>query len=202
VSDKPTKEISAYDSEIPTATILQGDAREILKGLPEKSVHMCVTSPPYWGLRDYGLEPLVWDGSQADNIKPSRDALAAQSNCDHKWGKKSIKKYSGGTEKAKTGQHRDNHTHFEASQGQFCQLCNAWRGSLGLEPTPELYVHHLVEIFREVRRVLRDDGTVWLNLGSSFISKTMESEEMTLREDLTKEEIEYVLKELAKYVKC
>jgi DNA modification methylase len=50
----------------------------------------------------------------------------------------------------------------------FCRLCGAWRGSLGLEPTPELFVAHLVEIMREVRRVLRDDGTLWLNLGSSY----------------------------------
>jgi len=56
----------------------------------------------------------------------------------------------------------------EMSQGQFCQRCNAWRGCLGLEPTPELYVKHMVEVFREVRRVLRDDGTLWLNLGDSY----------------------------------
>ena len=49
----------------------------------------------------------------------------------------------------------------------FC-ACGAWRGSLGLEPTPDLYVSHLVEIFREVRRVLRDDGTLWLNMGDSY----------------------------------
>jgi len=47
-------------------------------------------------------------------------------------------------------------------------ICAAWRGSLGLEPTPALYVQHLVEAFREVRRVLRDDGTLWLNLGDSY----------------------------------
>src|SRR5690606_32821028 len=46
--------------------------------------------------------------------------------------------------------------------------CGAWRGCFGLEPTPELYVQHAVEIFREVRRVLRDDGTLWLNLGDSY----------------------------------
>jgi len=50
----------------------------------------------------------------------------------------------------------------------FCQLCGAWRGQLGLEPTPELYVEHLVDVFREVKRVLRDDGVLWLNLGDSY----------------------------------
>lgn len=56
----------------------------------------------------------------------------------------------------------------EASQGQFCRKCGAWLGSLGLEPTVELYVEHIVEVFREVRRVLRDDGTLWLNMGDSY----------------------------------
>jgi DNA modification methylase len=51
--------------------------------------------------------------------------------------------------------------------GRYC-TCGAWRGVLGLEPTPELYVQHLVEIFREVRRVLRADGTCWVNLGDSY----------------------------------
>jgi len=52
-------------------------------------------------------------------------------------------------------------------QGAFCQKCGAWLGTLGLEPTPELYVEHLVLIFREVKRVLADDGTLWLNIGDS-----------------------------------
>ena len=56
----------------------------------------------------------------------------------------------------------------EQSQGQFCQFCGAWRGCLGLEPTPELFIKHMVQIFREVRRVLRSDGTLWLNLGDSY----------------------------------
>src|SRR5262249_19045986 len=52
-------------------------------------------------------------------------------------------------------------------QGQFC-CCGAWLGALGLEPTPQLYVSHLVHVFRAVRRVLRRDGTCWLNLGDSY----------------------------------
>lgn len=79
--------------------ILQGDCLERLKEIPASSVNACVTSPPYWGLRDYGVD-----------------------------------------------------------------------GQLGLEKTPDEYVSRLVEVFREVRRVLRDDGTLWLNLGDSYIS--------------------------------
>jgi len=80
-------------------TVYQGDAHTVLADLPAESVHCVVTSPPYWGLRDYGVP-----------------------------------------------------------------------GQLGLEPTPEEYVAALVDVFREVRRVLRADGTVWLNLGDSYIS--------------------------------
>lgn len=78
-------------------TILQGDCIEKLRELPDESVQTCITSPPYWGLRDYGVE-----------------------------------------------------------------------GQLGLESTPEEYVQNLVEVFQEVKRVLRDDGTLWLNLGDSY----------------------------------
>ncbi len=53
-------------------------------------------------------------------------------------------------------------------QGQWCRECGAWCGELGLEPTPSLYVLHLVQVFREVRRVVRKDGTLWLVLGDSY----------------------------------
>ena len=74
-----------------------GDSLEVLKTFSDKSVNCCITSPPYWGLRDYGVE-----------------------------------------------------------------------GQLGLEKTPQEYVDKMVELFREVRRVLKDDGTLWLNLGDSY----------------------------------
>ena len=74
-----------------------GDVLDVLRQLPDESAQTCVTSPPYWGLRDYGVG-----------------------------------------------------------------------GQIGLEKTPEEYVAKMVDVFREVRRVLRGDGTVWLNLGSSY----------------------------------
>jgi DNA modification methylase len=87
-------------------TLRAGDALATLRTVPDESVHCIVTSPPYWGLRDYRLKPLLWD--------------------------------------------------------------DGWRGAFGLEPTPQLYVQHCVAIFREARRVLRDDGTLWLNMGDSY----------------------------------
>src|SRR3990167_1502147 len=79
--------------------IICGDSKEVLKTLDAESVDCCITSPPYFGLRDYGME-----------------------------------------------------------------------GQIGLEETPEAYVTKLVEIFREVKRVLKKDGTLWLNLGDSYAS--------------------------------
>ena len=82
-------------------TILQGDVRDQLRTLSAGSARTCVTSPPYWGLRDYGVG-----------------------------------------------------------------------GQLGLEPTPDAYVAAMVEVFREVRRVLADDGSLWINLGDSYATGT------------------------------
>jgi|694.fasta_scaffold24121_9 DNA modification methylase len=81
-----------------TAEILNGDVRQALASLPDQSVQTVITSPPYWGLRDYGTT-----------------------------------------------------------------------GQLGQEDTPYEFVENLVEIFRDVKRVLKDDGTVWLNLGDSYV---------------------------------
>lgn len=85
-------------------TLLNGDCLTVLRALPDESVQCCVTSPPYFGLRDYGVD-----------------------------------------------------------------------GQIGLEQSPDAYVAKLVEVFREVRRVLRDDGVLWLNLGDSYAMSTIGS---------------------------
>lgn len=79
------------------AKVLQGDVRQRLTEIPDASIHCVITSPPYWGLRDYGTDDQI-----------------------------------------------------------------------GLEQTPEEYINEMVVVFREIKRVLRDDGTVWLNLGDSY----------------------------------
>ena len=101
--------------------------------------------------------------------------------CEHEWGKETKKKRSGGTENSTLGEASGGHaispehqklsitkSFVEASQGQFCRKCTAWSGSLGLEPTPELYIQHIVQVFAEIRRVLRKDGTCWLNISDSY----------------------------------
>jgi DNA modification methylase len=147
-------------------TIHQGHVLDRLREIPEESVHCVITSPPYWGLRDYGIEPVVWGGREG---------------CQHEWGeenkipcgnapssKSTLTTNSGKGPKAGDKFHYLNAS--EASQGKFCRLCGAWRGCLGLEPTIDLYVQHTVEIFREVRRVLRADGVCFVNLGDSYSS--------------------------------
>lgn len=128
-------------------TILHGDALTMLRTLPDCSVHCVVTSPPYWGLRDYGTATWI-GGDEACDHKPRDDA--------------------GRTDKPTVGQ-REHAIRFS---GEKCWKCGALRidKQIGLEPTPDAYVARLVEVFWEVWRVLRDDGTLWLNLGDSYAS--------------------------------
>ena len=116
------------------------------------------------GLRDYGIDPQVWGGD------PS---------CDHAWGEQHEQHEQ--REAAISGKSRtserfygDDETrrfdgnHQKHAAGATCLRCGAWRGSLGLEPDHRQYVDHMVEVFRAVRRVLRKDGVLWLNLGDSY----------------------------------
>lgn len=89
--------ITSEDMSLDTNRIIQGDSLDILRTLPDESIDCCVTSPPYYGLRDYGVDKQI-----------------------------------------------------------------------GLEESPEEYIEKLTQVFREVRRVLRNDGTLWLNIGDSY----------------------------------
>ena len=93
---------------LPSVDVICGDVIDVLRGLPEQSVHACVTSPPYMGLRSYDIAPRKWD------------------------------------------------------DGSECVL--------GDEPTLELYIQHIVDVFREVKRVLHPSGSVMLNLGNAYAS--------------------------------
>ena len=130
-------------------TVHLGDCLASLKTMESESVNTCVTSPPYYGLRDYGTG--TWIGGDP--------------NCPHRrMSKKSDATITG-------------HKNFDAMLGvgdaiykTTCPLCGAVRvdDQVGLEETPEQYIENLVHVFREVRRVLKDDGTLWLNLGDSY----------------------------------
>ena len=121
------------------------DCQEGLRELPDEVVHCVVTSPPYWGLRDYGTA--TWEGGDPE--------------CDHN------------PQKEDTGQRKDREQPLGRG-GVFketCGMCGAKRvdKQMGLEETPQDYIDRMVELFREVRRVLRKDGTLWLNIGDCYI---------------------------------
>lgn len=143
--------------------IYLGDCRERLATLPAESVHSVITSPPYYGLRDYKTEPGVW-GGDADCRHDWGGGLSIGLNPGRK-GSKNLNPGKGGSD----GQHFQQKT-AAAYQSHVCHKCGAWRGNLGLEPTVAMYVEHMVEVFRAIRRVLRKDGTVWLNMGDSYVS--------------------------------
>jgi len=141
--------------------LLNANAKRI--PLADQSVHCCVTSPPYWGLRKYeGVEPSIWGGD---------------AECEHVWDEHEHNPQPHGDDGSggnlEGGRHAQQQTRMGAVRSGFCQRCGAWRGCLGLEPTPELYVEHITQIFREVKRVLRDDGTCWLVIGDSYASGGM-----------------------------
>ena len=131
--------------------ILVGDARQRLAELPAGSARTCVTSPPYFGLRDYGTA--TWNGGDTD--------------CDH-LGKPMATK-ANINRNTRTGNDVKNATAREFFR-ETCGKCGATRidSQIGLEDTPDAYVAEMVALFREVWRVLADDGTLWLNLGDSF----------------------------------
>lgn len=130
----------------PDLIVYHGDALTTLQRLKSESVHCIVTSPPYWGLRDYGTA--TWIGGDPD--------------CAHRVG-------------GQVPQTRAPDAAIVAGvrpgvDASRCLTCGAIRqdDQLGLEPSPEEYVAKLVAVFREARRVLRRDGTCWLNLGDSY----------------------------------
>ena len=148
--------------------ILQGDCLERLRELPDESVQCVVTSPPYWGLRDYKTPPQIWGG----------DPSCAHEWLDHKIIRKgstngretSTLASAGSLKTVGVGASSDVGLtkQYRKDISSFCSKCNAWLGHFGLEPTPALYVQHAVLIFREVCRTLRKDGICWVNLGDSY----------------------------------
>ena len=135
--------------------VIQGDVLTVLATLPADSVHCVVTSPPYWGLRDYGTGR--WEGGSAE--------------CDHKEARS-----KGRSDYGFTVGVVDQSTNKASGFGKYDRSCKCGATrtdkQIGLEPTPEAYVAKMVEVFREVRRVLRPDGTLWCNMGDAYNSGT------------------------------
>src|SRR5262249_8920885 len=119
--------------------IREGDALAILLTLPAETIQCCITSPPYWGLRDYGVAPQVWGGDRDHEhvwgslIKVNATNHTDQRRCNHA---------RNGRGEGQPPEKRPGWKRRKVGQGSFCS-CGAWRGSLGLEPTPELYIQHI-----------------------------------------------------------
>jgi DNA modification methylase len=142
------------------ASIICGNALERLREFPDNTFHCCITSPPYYSLRDYGTAQ--WEGGS--------------SNCDHlrpaAHGYRPFETSTLGPKKDGISETNSAHRH-EVKRQQYketCAKCGAIRidKQIGLEQTPEEYIQKLVGVFREVRRVLRDDGTCWIVIGDSY----------------------------------
>ena len=123
-------------------TVYCGDVLEILSHMKDESVDCVVTSPPYFGLRDY--QTAVWSGGDE--------------SCDH------LAPATGSTQNK--GNNGRRGTPFLAC----CGLCGAERtdSQLGLEATPAEYIAAMVNVFRDVRRVMTKTATLWLNMGDSY----------------------------------
>ncbi len=131
-----------------------GACLDVLKRIPDSSVHCVVTSPPYYNLRDY--ETGVWEGGDPD--------------CNHFRDTKI-------TDECATGHKSMQHVGVaDGIYKSICKKCGAKRvdRQVGIEETPQEYIDNIVSIFNEVRRVLRPDGSLWFNIGDTYANSTSE----------------------------
>jgi DNA modification methylase len=140
------------DGELPVNKIVNGHVIEVLRKFPNNSVDCVVTSPPYWAKRQYSDANTIWGGNPKCEHEwvespPSPTKLGVQGNTDEKY------------KAVNTG---------KPELGKLCKKCGGWYGQLGLEPTPQLFVDHLIEIFRELKRVLKPYGNVFVVIDDTY----------------------------------
>ena len=147
---------------MPQSQFLNMNCLAGLKTIPDKSVDSVITSPPYYQLRKYsGIPDYIWDTDK---------------DCNHDFSVIRTQNPNGsGGQDSKMLSRKDKNNFQEsvdyndrATYSLFCSKCGAWKGQLGLEPTYQLYLNHLWQIFDECYRVLKDEGTLWVNLGDSY----------------------------------
>ena len=132
--------------------IVHANALDYLKQMEDESVDCVVTSPPYYGLRFYEGADTVWGG---------------ENNCEHEF-KVNTHYTSGQSDKATTT------SPIEGLEKKWvegsCLKCGAWKGQLGLEPTVDMFIDHLLLITKEIKRVLKKTGTFFLNINDTYSS--------------------------------
>jgi len=141
-----------------------GNAIEVLKTIDKNSIDAVITSPPYWAKRDYGEDAFAIYGGDP--------------NCEHEWVEEKI------------GLQHENGNNLKGKQDEvvgkrgttwiwkhnvktalICKKCGAWYGQLGLEPTPQMFVEHLADIFDEVKRVLKPTGNLFVNIDDTWVGR-------------------------------
>lgn len=141
-------------------TILQGNSLIVLKDeslLPSGTIDMCMTSPPYWGLRDYGTAS--WEGGEIPDCK--HDAAKEKSRYDYSMDTSPNQSQNKGTDAPRWK--------------PVCPTCKAKKvdDQLGLEPTYQEYINKLCDIFDGIKRVLKPTGTCWVNLGDTYLDSEL-----------------------------
>jgi len=133
-----------------------GDNIELMQKLPNNSIDMVITSPPYWSLRHYGeCADKIWGGDK---------------DCKHEWGSPYTRHQEA---PGKTSLVKQKGLEYTVTS-HTCTRCGAWRGEFGQESHPQMYIDHLVEICREVKRILKPSGSFYLNLGDSYYNDSTE----------------------------
>ena len=136
-------------------TPTQSDVFSFLDRVPDQTIQTCITSPPYYGLRNYKIPDRIWDEdpdcehSFEGDYGPPTKAGHQDAYTDLKW---------------KAVRNQMN----KIGYTQFCSKCWAWKGTLGAEPFPGLFIDHLVSVFMALWPKLHDTGTLWVNLGDSY----------------------------------
>lgn len=135
-----------------------GHVLDKLKLIESESVDCVITSPPYWGLRNYGDDAYVlWKG---------------ENNCEHEWVEFDLPKTDLKVRKSNSYKNKKAIPVLESIPWKQCKKCGVEYGQLGLEATPEMFVNHLIDVFTEIKRVLKKTGNVFVVIDDTYVSKS------------------------------
>ncbi|MCP6718860.1 MAG: DNA methyltransferase [Patescibacteria group bacterium] len=142
--------------------ILVGHVLDKIPEIPDNSIHTILTSSPYWGKRDYGIPDVVFPTSESEY-------KCEKLNVEHEW--EEAEKQP--TKFGKDGNTDEKHIWTKERKtinntSYFCKQCFSWLGQLGLEPSPQLFVDHLIQVFELLKPKLVDYGSLWVNLGDTY----------------------------------
>jgi len=146
---------------LPLNQIVEGDCLAVMREFPEESIDFIMFSPPYWGLRNYGESTeTVWGDDE---------------NCEHEWIDKTRVQSDAAIKRGPNsilGPIVDKDREPQVFPSAFCVKCGAWKGQLGLEPTWQLYVSHMVTVCQELKRVLKKTGSMYMVMGDTYATHT------------------------------